>query len=193
MYAAWNDLLIDGRPADEDAIAAEFYAWDESKKKFSRDQILSRIAWMRQHGRLARPCEVRVGTRAGKPPVPPLGRERLGVNPTGRFSDRVADYVRSRPSYPAGVLDILRAEIALTPAAVIADVGSGTGISSALFLRNGNVVYGVEPNADMRAAADQLLGEFPRFHSVNGTAEATTLPANRVDVVVAGGADLGTA
>ena len=49
-YTAWNDLLIDGRPADEDAIVAEFYAWDESKKKFSRDQILSRIAWMRQHG-----------------------------------------------------------------------------------------------------------------------------------------------
>ncbi len=50
LYAAWNDLLIDGRPTDEEALVAEVYGWDESKRRFSRADILNRIAWMRQHG-----------------------------------------------------------------------------------------------------------------------------------------------
>ncbi len=75
VYAAWNDLLIDGRPADEDAIAAEFYAWDDSKKKFSRDQILSRIAWMRQHGYVPTDRGQRT-TVLEKKPKPPSGRKK---------------------------------------------------------------------------------------------------------------------
>ncbi len=106
-------------------------------------------------------------------------------DPTRRFSDRVNDYVRYRPGYPAGVLDALRAGVGLTPAAVIADIGAGTGISTELLLRNGNPVFAVEPNAEMRAAAEQLLGGRPGFHSVAGTAEATTLPAASVDGIVA--------
>lgn len=104
---------------------------------------------------------------------------------TSRFSGRVANYVRYRPGYPPAVLDVLRAETGLAPAHVIADVGSGTGISAKLFLDAGNEVYAVEPNADMRAAAEAMLGTHPRFHSVDGTAEATTLPAASVDYVVA--------
>ncbi|MDB5312771.1 MAG: Methyltransferase [Gemmataceae bacterium] len=117
----------------------------------------------------------------GRPP----GRQS-DTNPTGRFSDRVEDYVRSRPGYPDEVLDILRAETGLTPAARVADVGSGTGISSALFLRNGNPVRGVEPNPEMRAAAERLLAGFKGFQSIAGSAEATTLPDRSVDYVVAG-------
>lgn len=49
-YAAWNDLLIDGRPADDDTIIAEVYGWDESKAKFTRPQIIKCIAWMHSHG-----------------------------------------------------------------------------------------------------------------------------------------------
>jgi len=107
-------------------------------------------------------------------------------DPTARFGDRVADYVATRPGYPPAVLDILRAEAGLTPESVIADVGSGTGLSSELFLKNGNTVYGVEPNAEMRAAGEQLLAKYPYFHSVTGTAEATTLPDASIDLVVAG-------
>jgi SAM-dependent methyltransferase len=108
------------------------------------------------------------------------------ADPTGRFSDRVENYIRYRPGYPAAVLDILRAETGLTPQAVVADVGSGTGISAEPFLRNGNPVYGVEPNAPMRAAAEQLLAGYPHFRSVAGTAEATGLPDQCADYVVAG-------
>jgi len=106
-------------------------------------------------------------------------------DPTQRFSNRVDDYVRCRPHYPPGVLDLLREGIGLTPRAVIADVGSGTGIATELFLQNGNTVFAVEPNPEMRAAAIRLLGGRANFHSVNGTAEATTLPDGSMDCVIA--------
>jgi SAM-dependent methyltransferase len=108
------------------------------------------------------------------------------ADPTLRFSDRVEQYVLYRPDYPDGVLDILRSATGLTPEAVVADIGSGTGISTDLFLRNGNRVFAVEPNAEMRAAAETRFSESPLFRSVPATAEATTLPDASVDYVVAG-------
>jgi SAM-dependent methyltransferase len=108
------------------------------------------------------------------------------LDSTRRFSSRVADYVKYRPGYPPRVVDVCREEMGLTPTSVVADVGSGTGISTELFLKNGNTVYGVEPNGDMRAAAEQLLSSrYPNFRSVNGTAEATTLADGSADFVVA--------
>lgn len=104
---------------------------------------------------------------------------------TRRFSSRVNHYVKYRPGYPDAVVELLRREAGMAPGAVIADVGSGTGISAELFLRHGHVVYGVEPNAEMRAAAEVNRASYPQFRSVAGTAEATSLPADSVDVVVA--------
>jgi ubiquinone/menaquinone biosynthesis C-methylase UbiE len=111
-------------------------------------------------------------------------------DPTRRFSDRVANYVRYRPGYPEALLATLVSEAGLGPesgsGSAVADVGSGTGISTELLLRAGGEVYAVEPNAEMRAAAEARLGGEPRFHSVAGTAEATTLPSASVDLVAAG-------
>jgi SAM-dependent methyltransferase len=107
------------------------------------------------------------------------------TDPAQRFSDRVRDYVRYRPVYPARVLELLRDETGLAPTSVIADVGSGTGISSHLFLEYGNTVFGVEPNLEMRQAAEQLLTDYSNFHSIDARAEATTLPNQSVDYVVA--------
>lgn len=107
-------------------------------------------------------------------------------DPTRRFSDRVADYVRYRPGYPLELLQTLEREAGLGPDSVVADVGSGTGISAAMLLRSGCSVYAVEPNAEMRRSAEELLGERPGFHSVAGTAEETTLPDGSVDLVTAG-------
>lgn len=104
---------------------------------------------------------------------------------TQRFSNRVDNYVRYRPTYPAGVLSVLGAATGFSPESVIADIGSGTGISAELFLQNGNVVYGVEPNADMRRAAEEQLKKYPKFHRVAAQAEATTLANGCVDYVVA--------
>jgi SAM-dependent methyltransferase len=108
------------------------------------------------------------------------------TDPTQRFTGRVESYVKYRPTYPRAVLDLLAAECDLTSGSIVADVGSGTGILSTLFLENGNRVLGVEPNPEMRAAAEELVGGHPRFESVAGTAEATTLEDASVDFVTAG-------
>ncbi len=110
----------------------------------------------------------------------------MNRNPTERFSNRVENYVKYRPSYPTAVLDCLRDECGLEETAVIADIGSGTGILARLFLQNGNRVLGVEPNKEMREAGEAFLADFPRFTSINGTAEATTLADDSVDFVTAG-------
>lgn len=102
-----------------------------------------------------------------------------------RFSNRVENYIKYRPGYPSEVLDLFRTEMGLREASLIADIGSGTGISSKMFLENGSVVYGVEPNEGMRAAAGRSLGNFPNFKSIDGTAENTTLPDASVNFVVA--------
>lgn len=105
---------------------------------------------------------------------------------TERFSNRVENYIRYRPHYPQAVIECLRADCQFTDAAIIADVGSGTGILSEMFLQNGNVVYGVEPNREMREAGERLLQQFVRFKSVDATAEETTLAPHSVDFVTAG-------
>jgi SAM-dependent methyltransferase len=105
---------------------------------------------------------------------------------TERFSTRAENYARYRPSYPEQVLDLLREQCGLTPDSIVADVGSGTGILSELFLRNGNTVFAIEPNREMREAADRLLAHYERFHSVDGTAEDTGLPYRSVQFVTAG-------
>jgi len=97
-------------------------------------------------------------------------------NATNRFSDRVGNYVRYRPGYPAEALRVLKNECGLAASDVIADIASGTGIWTRMLLENGNPVFGVEPNAEMRQAGERLLAGFPRFTSVAGTAEAATLP-----------------
>ncbi len=102
-----------------------------------------------------------------------------------RFSNRVENYVLYRPTYPPEVLRLFQTEMNLQKTSVVADIGSGTGISARLFLENGNRVFGVEPNAAMRAAAENFLREFPRFQSVDGTSGATTLESKSDQFVVA--------
>jgi SAM-dependent methyltransferase len=103
-----------------------------------------------------------------------------------RFSSRVADYIRYRPSYPPALLDLLAKECPLRREHVIADIGSGTGLLSKLFLDHGNRLYGVEPNAEMRAGGEEFLRGYNNFTSVNGSAEATTLPNANMDFITVG-------
>lgn len=107
------------------------------------------------------------------------------TNATSRFSDRVENYVRYRPGYPQEVLTALQALCGLLPSHAIADIASGTGIWTRMLLENSNRVFGVEPNAEMRAAGERLLADFPSFSSVAGTAEKTTLAEQSVDFVTA--------
>jgi SAM-dependent methyltransferase len=108
------------------------------------------------------------------------------IDPTTRFTTRVDNYVKYRPSYPASIITLLESECGLTRETIVADIGSGTGFMTELFLKFGNRVFGVEPNTEMRAAGERLLAKYPSFRSVNATAEATTLANESVDLIVAG-------
>ena len=100
------------------------------------------------------------------------------------FSNKVSEYVASRPDYPAALIDDL-ARLPITEDMHIADVGAGTGIFTKSLLDRGWRVCAVEPNAAMRAAADLTLKPYPRYRSVAGSAEATTLTDQTIDLITA--------
>jgi SAM-dependent methyltransferase len=108
------------------------------------------------------------------------------TDPTERFSSRVDNYIKYRPHYPGKVIETLQKECGLVSSSLIADVGSGTGALTELFLQNGNRVLAVEPNREMRKAAERLLCGYPGFRSVDARAEATCVDADTADFVVVG-------
>lgn len=109
----------------------------------------------------------------------------MQTNSKERFSSRVENYVRYRPGYPSEIVELLKSECGLRPEHVIADIASGTGIFTRLLLENGNRVYGVEPNAEMRKAGNEFLAKYQNFTSVAGSAEDTTLGDHMMDFVTA--------
>lgn len=108
------------------------------------------------------------------------------LSPTQRFSNRVDNYIRYRPSYPPEVIKLLQTECGMTQNSIVADIGSGTGKLTELLLPHAKQVFAVEPNPEMRGAGERLLQAQPNFTSVAGTAEATALPGGSVDLIVAG-------
>ncbi|MGH9715707.1 MAG: methyltransferase domain-containing protein [Candidatus Acidiferrales bacterium] len=115
-----------------------------------------------------------------------MDQNELPVNPTGRFTGRVEAYRRYRSRYPREIIALLREKCGLSPDSIVADIGAGTGMFSEIFLENGNRVFAVEPNADMRSACEELIARFPRLTCIDGTAEHTLLPGHSVDLIAAG-------
>jgi SAM-dependent methyltransferase len=105
--------------------------------------------------------------------------------PTTRFSGRSEAYRRGRPSYPVAAVDVVIERLGVGDGARVVDLGSGTGIFSALLLARGLRVDAVEPNADMRAIADDELGGRDGFRSIAAPAEATGLADASADAAVA--------
>lgn len=103
-----------------------------------------------------------------------------------RFTGRVSNYVKYRPGYPEAILHLLEKETGFDQFKDVADIGSGPGKLSRLFLNNENLVYGVEPNEEMRMAGEKLLKDYINFISINGTAEFTTLADRSIDIIVSG-------
>ncbi len=102
---------------------------------------------------------------------------------TERFSNRVDDYVKYRPSYTEEAIAFILHEAALTADSLVADIGAGTGIFSKLLVDRGLQVVAVEPNAAMREAAERELGRSPNYRSAAGTAEETGLAGHAADAV----------
>lgn len=114
-------------------------------------------------------------------------RTRAETTPAiGRFTGRASSYSAGRPNYPPGVIKFLEQHTNFSRNVVVADIGSGTGKLSELFLVNGNEVFAVEPNADMRHEAERMYSKSRRFHSIDGTAECTHLGEKSIDLVTAG-------
>ena len=107
---------------------------------------------------------------------------------TQKFSGKADVYQNARPSYAQELLDFVAQKWGIGEGSQVADIGSGTGILTRQLLGLGARVYAVEPNADMRAKSEELLGGHPNFVSVVGTAEQTTLPDYSVHLVTAAAA-----
>jgi len=105
---------------------------------------------------------------------------------TERFTERVDNYVKYRPSYPKEFIDYLYTNVGFSKDSNIADIGSGTGILTTQLLERGSQVVGVEPNMEMRKASETLLEKYPKFVSIDGTSEASGLANNSVGFVICG-------
>lgn len=107
-------------------------------------------------------------------------------DPTQRFNNRAENYRKYRPCYPEGLYTYLREHAGLAIDDIIADLGSGTGLLSLLFIDQGHEVFGIEPNNAMREAAEEYLAGKENFHCLDGRAENVPLQDNSVDFVVVG-------
>jgi SAM-dependent methyltransferase len=108
------------------------------------------------------------------------------VDPTQRFSGRVESYRLHRPGYPAAIVDLLMRECGLSKSSLIADVAAGTGLLTEIFLSRDLEVIAVEPNKEMREACATLTAQYPRLRCADGTAEATGLADDSVDLITVG-------
>jgi ubiquinone/menaquinone biosynthesis C-methylase UbiE len=100
------------------------------------------------------------------------------LDPTNRFSDRVEEYAKYRPTYPAVAIDAILADLSGT---VVADIGAGTGISSRLLADRGLQVWAIEPNAAMIAG----IADHPQIQRQTASAESTGLADQSVDLITA--------
>jgi SAM-dependent methyltransferase len=106
--------------------------------------------------------------------------------PTERFTGRVEAYRRFRSRFPREIIPVLQQRCGLSPNSMVADIGAGTGMFAELFLENGNTVFAVEPNAEMRAACEELSSRYPTLTCIDGAAEATGLPGHSIDFIAIG-------
>ena len=109
--------------------------------------------------------------------------ELAALSPTKRFSNRVENYVKYRPSYPQDIIPFFENTFGLRTNQRIADIGSGTGLFAELLLVKGYRVTCIEPNPEMRKAAEDKLGNYPGFSSRKHRAEHTGLRSSSVDLI----------
>ncbi len=107
------------------------------------------------------------------------------MDKTTRFSGRAGIYGQFRPSYPSELMTYLKTKCNAGEGFTIADIGSGTGKWTGQFFSWGCPIFAVEPNADMRLKAEESFRGHEKVRSLEGTAEATGLPDNSVNLITA--------
>lgn len=103
------------------------------------------------------------------------------VRNTELFTGKAEVYAKARPGYPPAALDYIMSLV--PPAAVIADVGAGTGKFTVPLAERGCKVFAIEPNADMRVKLVEALAQYKNTVIIDGSAEATGLPDGSVAAV----------
>ena len=104
------------------------------------------------------------------------------------WTGKASSYDRARPTPPSALLDLLTQLIQLPHPALVVDVGSGTGLSTAIWGERVQWVIGIEPNADMRKEAVRKVEGYPYAAHIEyreGLAHQTGLPDGCADIVTA--------
>jgi SAM-dependent methyltransferase len=97
-------------------------------------------------------------------------------------------YDQARPTPPPVLLDLLTQLIGMPHPALVVDVGSGTGLSTAIWGGRTELVIGIEPNVDMRTQAVRKVEDHPYAAHITyreGFADRTGLPDECADIVTA--------
>lgn len=102
------------------------------------------------------------------------------------YAGKAEDYAAYRPPYSPAGIETLCECVGLDASWTVADIGSGTGNVSRHLVGRVSRVFAVEPDDAMRQESEALLGTYPSFVSVAGTAEVTTLPDRSVDLITVG-------
>ena len=109
-------------------------------------------------------------------------------DPSEIWTGKASGYDRARPTPPPALLDLLTQVIDLPHPALVVDVGSGTGLSTAIWGERAKLVIGIEPNADMRKEAVHKVEDHPYAAQIEyreGVAHQTGLPDGCADIVTA--------
>ena len=104
------------------------------------------------------------------------------------WTGKASSYDRARPTPPAALLDVLTQLIQMPHPALVVDLGSGTGLSTAIWGERAERVIGIEPNADMRKEAVHKVEDHPYAAHIEyreGVAHQTGLPDGCADIVTA--------
>lgn len=109
-------------------------------------------------------------------------------DPSEIWTGFASSYDRARPMPPSALLDLLTQLIGMPHPALVVDVGSGTGLSTAIWGERAEQVIGIEPNADMRTQAVRKVEDHPYAAHIKyreGVAHQTGLPDECADIVTA--------
>ena len=109
-------------------------------------------------------------------------------NSSDIWTGKASSYDRARPTPPPALLDLLTQLIGMPHPALVVDLGSGTGLSTAIWGERAERVIGIEPNADMRKEAIRKIEDHPAASHIEyrkGVAHQTGLPDECADIVTA--------
>ncbi|HEV2659565.1 MAG TPA: class I SAM-dependent methyltransferase [Ktedonobacteraceae bacterium] len=104
------------------------------------------------------------------------------------WTGKASSYDRARPTPPPALLDLLTQLIQMPHPALVVDLGSGTGLSTALWGGRAQQVIGIDPNADMRTQAIHKIEGHPYAAHIEyreGFAHQTGQPDGCADIVTA--------